>query len=131
MLLSDADVGIQPQPSPQIPANPLSSSQTPNLTAKTQPKLLSDADVGIQPQLQAARLMDTVPFDPSKPFTVVSDPAQQAQQTQQAQQVPFDPSKPFTVVRDGNSARPMRTATNHQTGQRIADYGDGKWVPLQ
>ena len=47
MLLSDADVGIQPQPSPQIPANPLSPSQTPTLTAKTQPKLLSDADVGM------------------------------------------------------------------------------------
>jgi hypothetical protein len=50
MLLSDADVGIQPQPTPQIPANPLSPSQTPNLTAKTQPKLLSDADVGIPAQ---------------------------------------------------------------------------------
>ena len=26
---------------------------------------------------------------------------------------------------------PVRTATNPQTGERVADYGDGKWVPVR
>lgn len=89
--------------------------------------------------------MDTVPFDPSKPFSVVSggQPAQPQQtpapqtapmmpQAQQPlapqrtpnltaasqpqpspqQQVPFDPSKPFSVVSDGQQQPQTSTAAD-------------------
>jgi hypothetical protein len=50
--------------------------------------------------------MDIVPFDPSKPFSVVSGEAGAAPAQQQTQQVPFDPSKPFTVVKSDSAALP-------------------------